>query len=296
MAFPTGTFTGKGANLDAYIPNVWGTKVNDFYPRPSSRWRRTLRTAPTSWQTVETRSTTPGLTEMAANSKSNATQVTLNSATETKQTLQVSNWYEVSFAIEDKEAASFKRSYTLQQAYMRNAAFTAAKKLEDAIATQFASITNSVGTTTVALTDANVRLAISKYETGNADFEEAVWFLHPKTVWVDLMAIDRFALALNAPGSNPVVKGAIGTIYGRPVVTSTRITTVNSAADYCGALANPDLVHFATLPLPGQRDAYGVRMQANYIPDFLSTLITCDILYGTVLNRAAAGCKIVSSV
>ena len=90
-----------------------------------------------------------------------------------------------------------------------------------------------------------------------------MWFLHPKTVWTDLMAIDRFALAMNAPGSNPVIKGAIGNLYGRPLVTSTLITKINTNADYCGALAVPDSIHWATSPLPGQRDAYGVRLQAN---------------------------------
>ena len=131
----------------------------------------------------------------------------------------------------------------------------------------------------------------------NIDFDDAVWFLHPKTVWTDLMSIDRFALSLNtANASNPVVKGAIGTIYGRPIVTSSLITKINTNADYCGALATADAIHFATGALPGQRDAMGVRLQANYIPEYLATLVTADILYGAVENRDAAGIKIVSAV
>lgn len=252
MAYPTDTFTA--ADLAEIIPEIWGNKINDFF-------RAKLKLAAFFTNRSDELSDggdavyTPNLTEMAANAKSNATVVTLNSPTETKQTLTIDQWFEVSFMIEDKEAAQVKKSYNTQQRYMKNAAFTAAKKLEVALATLFASFSTSKGTTTVALTDAVVRSCIAALETANADFEEAVWFLHPKTVWTDLMAIDRFALAMNAPGSDPVTKGAIGAIYGRPVVTSTLITKINTNADYAGALAVPDSIHFATSPLPGQRDA-----------------------------------------
>lgn len=294
MAFPTGTYTAT--NLAELIPEVWGNKINDFY---RAKLKMAAFFTDRSDELAEGADSlyTPGLTEMAANAKSNATAVTLNAATESKVTLTVDQWFEVSFAIEDKEAVQVLRSYNTQQRYMKNAAFTAAKKLEVAIATLFQSLSASVGTTTVALTDAVVRTAISDLETANADFEEAVWFLHPKTVWVDLMSIDRFALALNTANvSNPVIKGAIGTIYGRPVVTSTLITKINTNADYSGALAVPDTVHFAKAALPGQRDSYGVRLQANYIPQYLSTVATADILYGVVLNRQAGGVQIVSAV
>jgi hypothetical protein len=293
MAFPTGTETST--TLAVMIPQLWGQKINDFF-------RAKLKITPfftdRSDELVEGGDTvyTPNITEMSANAKANATAVTLNQPTETKQTLTVSNWYEVSFAIEDKEAAQVKRSYSVQKRYMQNAAYTAAKKLEVAVATLFQGFSVRVGTTTVALTDAVVRSAIALCETVNVDFEEAAWFLAPKTVWTDLMSIDRFALALNSPGQNPVYKGAMGYIYGRPVVTSTLITKINTNADYCGALAIPDSIHYATSPLPGQRDGFGVRLQSNYIPEYLSTVTTADILFGAVENRDAGGIGIVSAV
>jgi hypothetical protein len=294
MAFPTGTETST--TLAVMIPQLWGAKINDFYRQKlklAAFFTNRSDELAGGGDTVYT----PGLTEMAANAKTNATQVTLNQPTETKQTLQVSNWFEVSFAIEDKEAAQVLKSYSIQQRYMKNAAYTAAKKLEVALATGFQSFTTVVGSTGVALADASVRSAISSAEIANIDFEECVWFLHPKTVWTDLMSIDRFALSLNtANATNPVVKGQMGTIYGQPLVTTNLITKINTNADYCGALAVADSIHFATSPLPGQRDENGVRLQANYVPDFLSTVITADILYGTVVNRAAGGIKIVSGV
>jgi hypothetical protein len=293
MAFPTDTFTAT--DLAELIPEIWGEKINDFY-------RAKLKMAAffTNRSDEALGGTdaiyTPNLTEMSSNAKSNATMVTLSSPTETKQTLTIDQWFEVSFMIEDKEAAQVKQSYNTQQRYMKNAAFTAAKKLEVAIATKFNGFSTSKGTTTVALTDTVVRSAIAALETANADFEEAAWFLHPKTVWTDLMAIDRLALAMNAPGSNPVTKGAIGTLYGRPLITSTLIQKINTNADYSGALAVPDSIHWATSPLPGQRDSMGVRLQSNYIPEYLGTLTTADILYGVTENRDAGGVEIVSAV
>src|ERR1700712_903064 len=179
---PTNTYTAT--DLAVFIPKVWGSKINDF-------WRAKLKMAAfftnRSDELSEGGDTiyTPGLTEMSANAKSNGTVVTLNSPTETKINLVVDQWFEVSFMIEDKEAVQVKNSYNTQQRLMKNAAYTAAKKLEVAIATLFHGFSDSAGTTTVALADAVVRSAIATLETVNGDFEEAAWFLHVKTVWTD---------------------------------------------------------------------------------------------------------------
>lgn len=294
MALGTDHFTAT--DLAVMIPEVWGAKVNDFYRAKlvmASHFTNRSDELADGGDTLYT----PNLTEMSANAKSAGSQVTLNSPTETAVSLVVNNHFEVSFLIEDKEAAQVKKSYNVQQRYMKNAAYTAAKKLEDAIATLFQSFSTSVGTTTVALTRAVVLAAISGLETANADYDEATWFLHPKTLWVDLGSIDAFALSLNtANANNPVSKGIARSLFGRPVVTSTRITKINTNADYAGALAVPDAIHWATAALPGQKDAYGVRLQAAYMQEYLGTLVTADILYGVIENRDAGGVRIVSAV
>lgn len=106
----------------------------------------------------------------------------------------------------------------------------------------------------------------------------------------------KLALKFNTNGADPVLKGAIGDLYGRPIVATTLIQKVNANADFCGALAVPDSIHWATSPLPGQRDSMGVRLQSNYIPEYLGTLTTADILYGVIENRDAGGVKIISVV
>ena len=42
--------------------------------------------------------------------------------------------------------------------------------------------------------------------------------------------------------------------------------------------------------------AQGIRVQSNYIPEYLSTVTTADILYGVVENRDAAGVRVLSPV
>jgi len=136
MAFPTTTFTG--VNLANLIHTVFPSRVNNFYRQAQvvtpvftnlsselSEGGKVL-----SW---------PVLTEMSANAKSNATAVTLNSATYSKVDLTVDTWSEVSFAIEDKEAVQVMRSYELQNKLSMNAGYTIANVLEDAIIALFAT-------------------------------------------------------------------------------------------------------------------------------------------------------------
>jgi len=293
MALGTDHFTAT--DLAVMIPEVWGSKVNDFY---RAKLTMTKFFTDRSDEVAEGGDTlyTPNITEMTANSKSAGSQVTLNSPTETSQTLVINNHFEVSFVIEDKEAAQVKRSYNAQERYMKNAAFTAAKKLEDAVATLFVGFSQSAGSTGVALGNTAILEAIELLTSADVDFEEAAWFLHPKTVWSDVMSIDRFALHQNTVASDPVLNGAVTKIYGRPVFASTRITKINTNADYAGALAIPDSIHYATANLPGQKDEMGVRLQASYVQEYLGTLVTADILYGVVENRDAGGVRIVSAV
>lgn len=297
MAFPTGTETQT--TLASEIPLKWGQKLNDFY-------KQKLVCADffvdrSDEVTDGARSLyTPNLTEFTANAKSNAATVTLNSPTDTKNTLTISNWYECSFAIEDAEAAQIFASYSLMERYAKNAGYEIAKTLDVAIATIFGTFTTSVGSSTVNLADSDVRNAIAQLETNNVDIEECAFFLTPNVFWKQLQALDKFSLAINSPVQDPVAKLPRATLYGIPVYISNSIQFVSGTTGRYNALAHTDSIHFATAPLGaggsmGQMvGAGGVRVQANYIPQYLSTVTTADILYGVILNRAAAGINVVT--
>lgn len=246
---------------------------------------------------------TPNLTEMSANSKSSATAVTLNQPTETKITLTVNQWYEVSFAIEDREAAQVKHSYYLQEKYAMNAGYTMAKKLEVAIATLFSGFSTSVGASTSVLVDSDIRLAIATLEAVGIDTSEDVaFFVSPGVFWKQIQNIDKFSLAINSPVNDPTAKTPRASLYGIPVFVSNNIQYVSGTTGRYNALAHKDSIHFATSPLgsggsmgSSMTGKYGVRVQSNYIPEYLSTVTTADLLYGVVENRDNAGVAVLTS-
>jgi len=291
----TDTFTGASGDLDVFIPEVWGERINDFYRANlicASFFTDRSDELAGGGDTLYT----PGLTEMTAHSKSNGSAVTLTSPTETAKTLTVQTWYEVSFAIEDKEAASVKRSYALQEAYARNAAYTIGNVLEAAISALFAGFSQTVGASSSNLADSEIRQAIAYLEVANVPGiydGEVAFFLHPNTFWRQVQDIDKFSLAVNSPVNDPTAKKPKGSLYGIPVYTSSNLSSTDGSRH--NALAHKDAIHWATLPLGvksqshGVTGKYGVRVQSNYIPDYLSTLTTVDILYGVVENRDTSG-------
>ena len=295
MAYPTDTFTGASGDLDVFIPEVWGEKINDFYKARllmadffTNRSDELANGGDTLY--------TPGMTEMTAHAKSNGAAVTLNSPTETKVTLTVDQWYEVSFAIEDKEAASVKRSYAIQENYAKNAAYTVGNLLESAISALFAGFSNTVGSSSANLADSDIRQAIAILESNKVPgiySGEVAFFLHPNTFWRQVQAIDKFSLAVNSPVNDPTAKKPAASLYGIPVYVSPNLGLTDGSRH--NALVHKDAIHWATLPLGVESKAhgvtgkYGVRVQSSYIPDYLSTLTTVDILYGVVENRDDAG-------
>jgi len=301
MAFPTDTFTST--DLAVFIPEVWGERINNFY-------RKKLVLAKfftdRSDELADGGDTlyTPNITEMTANTKTNGAAVTLNSPTETKQTLTVNTWKEVSFAIEDLEAAQAKKSYQVMRQYAENAAYTLADSLDQAIASLFSGFSNTVGSSTANLADSDIRSAIATLESNNVPgiYEGDVAFiLHPSVFWNQIQGIDRFALAVNAPVQDPVSKKPALSLYGIPVLLSPNVPYISGTTGRYNILAHKDAIHFATAALGsgGSKGAMvgssGVRVQANYIPDYLSTLVTADIAYGVVENRDSAAVVLMSA-
>lgn len=304
MALGTNNFTS--ADLDVAYPELWGQRINDFF---RSQLRFGSFFIDRSEELVGGGDTlhTVNLTEMSANTKSNGSQITLNSPTETSADLTVTTWDEVSFLIEDREAAQVKQSFTLQERYAINAGYTAAAAVEDAIATLFSSFSNSVGTSASDVQDSDLRTAIQTLTQNDVPVDntnDVAWFMHPRTVWGQIMAIDKFTLLQNTDGADPVLQGEVGRLYGFPVVMTTRVPA-EAGANVGGngrinMLAHRDAIHWARLSLPSGGDnqftgQYGVRVQTSYIQEYLGFLTTADIVHGEVENRDVAGVQVKGS-
>lgn len=294
--------------MASFIPALWGERINDFY-----RLRLNLAAffIDRSAELADGGNIlyTPNLTEMTANSKTNATAVTLNGATETKITLTVDQWYEVSFAIEDREAAQMKHSYYLQEKYAKNAGYSLAKKLEVALASLFSGFSTTVGASGSNLLDSAIRNAIAALNVAGVDTNEepVAFFVSPNVFWKQIQALDKFSLAINSPVNDPTAKKPAAFLYGLPVYISNNIQFVSgSTGRYC-ALAHNDALHFATSPLGQGGSAWqqgaensmvgsmGIRVQSHYVAEYLSTLTTADILYGVIENRDAGGVAIMTA-
>jgi len=295
MAYLPGSAQGP-TQLAELIPTVWGERINDFLKRKLVMANFFTNRSDELMDGGDTL-ITPNIAQMSANTKVFGAGVTLNQATETSEDLEVDTWLEVSFQIEDKEAAQVKRSYTLMETYARNAAYTVARALETGIAAIGATFTETVGTVSTPITDATVRDAIATLDDNDVDTEECAFFLHPLVFWRQVQALDKFSLAINAPVQDPVSKTPQAFLYGKPVYTTNNIS--GSYEGWSNFFAHPDAIHWATSPLGVQSEggmvgSMGIRVQSHYMPEYLATLTTSDLLYGAVLNRDAAGVVMLS--
>lgn len=177
-----------------------------------------------------------------------------------------------------------------------------AKKLEVALANLFQGFSTVVGASTTSLADSEIRAAIVSLEAVGIDTTtDVAFFVSPVVFWKQIQNLDKFSLAINSPVNDPTAKTPRASLYGIPVYVSNNVQYVSGTAGYYNALAHKDALHFATSPLgsggsmgSSMTGKYGVRVQSNYIPDYLSTLTTADLLYGVIENRDNAGVQILT--
>jgi len=274
-AFPTASETNT--TLANVIPGLFSEKMNNWY-RDELVCAKFFTDLSSELASGTKTLLIPNITAMTAHAKSNATAVTLNNPTDNQVTLTVDTWYETSFAIEDKEAEQIKKSYSYMSVLAKNAAQVTAQTYEDAIIALFDNFSQVVGTSAAALADSNIRRAIQYLDTANVPQSDRAFFLTPKQVWSDVMALDKFSFHYITPNANPIMTGHVAYLYGLPVFMSNRIGTTNGSAQSC--LAHKDaIVHASSL----------MRVQSNYIPQYLSTVTTADVVFGAIENRDTSG-------
>ena len=174
----------------------------------------------------------------------------------------------------------------LQEKYAKNAAFTVASKLEDALIALFNGFSQTVGTSAIGLNDSNIRQAIAYLDVANVPQENRAFFLHPNVIWTQVQGIDKFSLLVNTSGADPVLKGQIGMLYGIPVIGTSRLGV--TLGNRNGALAHSSALAFATGNMtPGQEGS--IRLQTDYRLEYLGELVVADIMYGVIESRDTSG-------
>lgn len=284
MALGTDHFTTTTA--DVMIPEIWGSRVNNFY-------RANLKAASffEDWSEEVSQGGdivhVPNISEMTAESKTAETEVTLSAPIETDVDLTINNHKHVAFIIEDVVASKIKKSYKAQETYARNAGYTVAATLEDAILALFTGFSQTVGDSSTDLNDSNIRQAIAYLDSADVPMEDRAFFLHPNVIWKQLMGIDKFTLVQNTNGADPVLKGQVGLLYGIPVVGTSRLGTSNGSR--IGALAHKSAIAFATANIAGGSTPESVRLQTEYVLEYLGWMTVADIMFGVIENRDTSG-------
>lgn len=283
MGLGTGHYTGT--TLAGVIPEIWTSKMNDFYRANlicANFFTDLSDEIPEGGDIFHV----PTFAEMTANAKTVGSEVTLNSTTVSTVDLTVTTWYETSFIIEDRPGRTMLQSYGTQERMAKNAAYTTAAAYEDAIIALFDNFSQTTGVSTSKLLDSAIRASIEYLDLANVPQEDRAFFLHPSVFW-DVQAIDKFSLATNAPINDPVAKRPDAHLYGIPVYMTTRLPYISgAAAGRVNALAHKDAIVHASTP---------VRLQANYIPEYLGVLVTADVQFGVVENRDTSGVWIQTS-
>ena len=229
--------------------------------------------------------------------------VTLQNPATTDTTLTIDTHRYAAIQVGDLTLKQMASSPTLNRLYTQRMGSALADDLEDSIFALWSGLTtNSVGDTATVVSDAEVRQAIEKLATGNFDLRECAWFLHPYAFWVQLSAVAKYYDQSQAGGTGSFVregnfgpmdasKGLQGSLYGIPIFVTSNIVT--NQLTHRNLLAHKSALGFATQTPGGQR----VRVQSDYIIDYLSAVVVTDIIYGVkelrdagavVLNSASA--------
>jgi len=276
----------------AYIPEVWSEMLNNFF-------RANLKAASffEDWSgdvagggDIINR---PNVSEMTASSYAfgSLTQVTLNAPTHGLITLTINNHQETSFLLQDDVMASLKASYGSMEVWMKNAGYTTAATLEDALLALFESFSQVVGASHLSLNDSNIRAAMRTLDVANVPQEDRAWFLHPQQYW-EVAGVNKFSLLVNSAAVDPVTKLPATQLYGIPVFQSTRIGVGTGVASTKGsrlnALAHRSALSFAVAN-PSGMSAQAVRLQTQYLQEYLGTLVTADVIFGVIENRDSSG-------
>lgn len=306
----TGTaFTA--ADLAATIPEVWSDIINNaLYPEAVltnfcldlSRFVEDggdVVHVPDLYTNVLTSST----------QSTEGTEITPTSPAQVDDSITVTTHEYVAFMLADNTLSQVARFYDLSEAYATQAQGVLLNVIEAALAALWSSLsTTAVGDTSNALSDSDIRQAISTLESANFRTDEMALFVHPEVYWTQLMGISKY-YTFDTSRFDALMTGSLGgsisegmrhrykgMLYDIPVFTTTNI--VNALQTYRNLLLTPRAFAWAIRPLQGgskQLDAvYGssplrFRVQGEYELRNLGTLFVVDMSYGVAAIRADGG-------
>ncbi len=222
----------------------------------------------------------PTVDNFAANDKAANTEVAPQAHTEGQVTLALNKHKEVSFLIEDIVAVQAKQS--LREVYTKKAGYAIAQAIDRDLLALYAGLSRS-GACTAGIDAAELRNAIQLLDAAGAPLADRALVISPKQKNT-MLGVEEFVSMTylgNGPQGAPTRTGLLGEIYGVPVFVSSNIIQSGTSPD---VLDHNLLFQKGAFALAVQ---LGPRVQANYIPQYLGTLVTVDVIYGVAELRDA---------
>ena len=308
----TSTFPATGGFVDntsaaTFIPEIWSDEIIAAY-------QKNLVLAPLikkmsmkgkKGDTIHI----PAPTRGAASAKVENQAVTVQNAVESEVVVTINKHYEYSRIIEDITETQALSS--LRQFYTGDAGYGLAKQVDDdlfALGKSFGDGDGSDWTNTATYyCDASTGLTAYAVDTvATADvftdecFRKLIQLMDDNDVPMDnrsfvippalrnaIMGINRYVSSDFVEGRS-VVNGKLGNLYGVDIFVTSNCPILETAAENAagGIVRGAQFIHKDASVLAEQQ---GVRSQTQYKQEFLGTLYTADMLYGTKVVRPEAG-------
>jgi hypothetical protein len=297
MAITGNAYTA--ANLAATIPEIWSDIINEvnFPHAVLTNFCMDLS------RYVEAGGDIVHVPDLYTQS-TEGTEITPSVAAQVDDSLTVTTHSYVSWMLGDNTLSQVARFYDLNEAYARQAQGLLMNTVEAAIAALWSSLsTTAVGDTSAAVSDADIRVAISTLESADFRVEEMAFFFHPEVYWTQIHGISKYytfetsQFPLQTTGNLPNQAGMQhaykGQLFGIPLYTTTNV--VNALQTYRNLLLTPRAFMWAIRPfggvLKGELGPSPIkfRVQAEYQIRNLALLSVVDMSYGVAAIRADGG-------
>lgn len=303
--FPTQTGAVGLTEASNFLPDLWSDEIIAAYKKNLvlAQFVRKMSFKGKKGDALIIPNPSRGL---AANAKAENTAVQMQNLSQSSITVNLSLHKEVSYLIED--IVDVQALPSLRKHYTDDAGYAMAKQVDDDLWTLTKSLGDGDGTDYThsrsfqfnsstgvleaydvdgtgdigSFSDVGFRRAIQYLDDADQPMDGRVLVIPPSTRNT-LNGINRYteqAFVGEVGNANTIRNGEVGNLYGIPVIVSSNCPTLESGVK--GALlAHKDwAVHIEQM---------SVRSQQQYKQEYLATLFTTDMLYGTKVLRADAG-------
>lgn len=235
----------------------------------------------------------PNISNLTVNEKVANSDVTNQVVTETDTTLNITEWWESSFEIEDMVAV--QSNYDLRSEYSEKAGYAIAQKVDSDLLALYSTFTTTPqGSYGSDVTDAVIVASILQLNIHDIPLESRAFVIAPSQL-AAIMKIDKFVRAdylgeyqtAKPAKTGPNSRYMWGEIYGVPVYYTNQVPTQATTP----VSTHNILLHKEAMALALQQ---APRLQAAYWLPSLAWKVTVDVIYGLSGLRTTAGVEVKS--